>query len=505
MTVRNRSGQALVVSAATLAFALAAGRAEAQVLQRFALRGEAGAGIMLPELQRAQLGYDGAHLQLTGRLGFNLTDWLSLQGSVNNGFFFVSAQSGLGGGRVLAVQGGLRIEPRLGSLGRLWLDGNVGHVSTGEERRLGFDAGLGFEFALAPWLGVGPSARFHLVKHDPEANAPSNATYLSFGLSFTLRAPPEAPPPLSPLDTDGDGVLDPDDQCVTVPRGANPDPGRLGCPRPDADGDGVYDDEDQCVQVPAGPTPDPARRGCPRPDADGDGVYDDEDQCVQVPAGPTPDAARRGCPDGDDDNDGVRNGLDQCRAVSSGLYPDPARLGCPLPDRDRDSVPEPPDACPDQPGAPSTDPQRNGCPGLVLVQAGLIRINQPVYFATAMDTILPTSDPVLTAVGEAMRAMPGIRRVAIEGHTDDVNDDAANLDLSNRRAASVLRWLTEHGIEATRLEAHGFGETRPVRQIAGLRRRALREARALNRRVEFRIVDPAIAAPTPAVPATPHP
>jgi outer membrane protein OmpA-like peptidoglycan-associated protein len=95
--------------------------------------------------------------------------------------------------------------------------------------------------------------------------------------------------------------------------------------------------------------------------------------------------------------------------------------------------------------------------------------------------------------------------VAIEGHTDDVNDDAANMDLSNRRAASVLRWLTDHGIAATRLEAHGFGETRPVRPIAGLRRRALRDARAMNRRVEFRIVDPAIAAPTPTVPPTPHP
>ena len=64
-----------------------AGSADAQVLSRFSLRAEVGAGIMTPTVQRSALGYDGVHIQATGRLGFDVIDWLSLQLSVNNGFF----------------------------------------------------------------------------------------------------------------------------------------------------------------------------------------------------------------------------------------------------------------------------------------------------------------------------------------------------------------------------------------------------------------------------------
>ncbi len=477
---------------ALLPFALATGAllhasaADAQVLSRFSLRAELGAGVMTPSLQRTALGYDGAHLQATGRLGFDALDWLSLQLSVNNGFFFASNQ--LSTGRVLAVQFGLRLQPAIGTAGRLWADVNPGYYSTGADRRVGLDAGVGFEFNLTRAVTLGPVARMHWIPADPAVHQPSDAFYLSFGLSITLRVPREAAEVV--LDRDHDGVLDPVDLCVDVPQGPVADPARRGCPRPDRDGDGVYDDEDTCADVPQGARPDPARRGCPTPDTDGDGVLDPDDQCVTTPQGEHPDPARRGCPDGDDDNDGVLNSMDQCRTVHQGLSPDPARAGCPLPDRDHDTVSDPDDRCPDQPGMPRPGTDRHGCPGEVILTPGQIRITNPVFFATNEDVILPQSFPVLTAVRDVLRAVPGIRRVSVEGHTDDVGDDASNMDLSNRRAASVMRWLTENGIDAGRLEAHGFGETRPLRPIAGLRGRRLRDAQAINRRVEFRITDP---------------
>jgi outer membrane protein OmpA-like peptidoglycan-associated protein len=299
----------------------------------------------------------------------------------------------------------------------------------------------------------------------------------------------------APRDTDSDGVMDPDDQCVDVPQGDHPDPARRGCPQGDRDHDGVMDPDDQCVDVPQGDHPDPARRGCPLNDTDHDGIYDNADQCVDVPQGEYPDPTRPGCPDGDADGDGVLNGRDQCRDVIAGAHPDPARPGCPLPDRDGDTVIDAQDHCPDQPGAPNPDPQRNGCPGLVRVQNGMLQIMAPVFFATNRDVILPRSFPVLTAVGEALRASPDIRRISVEGHTDDVGDDARNMDLSQRRSQSVVRWLSEHQVEPARLEAHGMGETRPMRPIDGLRGRDLRTARSLNRRVEFRITDPAPTTP----------
>jgi outer membrane protein OmpA-like peptidoglycan-associated protein len=478
----------LSVIAASLSALFAAGESQAQIgLHSFALRGEVGAGLMVADVQRMQLGYDSALIQATGRLAFNFIDPLSIQLSVHNGFFFTSIM-GAEMGRTLAFQGGLRLEPMIGRIGRPWLDANAGLVMTGAQQRFGFDAGLGFEFQAASVFALGPFARFHYVQHDPEVNQPSDAMFLSFGLSFTLRAPRPAAP--VPADTDRDGVLDTDDLCVDVPQGEHPDPARRGCPLGDRDRDGVLDQEDHCVDVPQGEHPNPERRGCPLADTDSDGVFDNEDQCVNEPQGEHPDPARRGCPDGDADSDGVLNGQDQCRDVPAGAHPDPARAGCPLPDRDGDTIVDPLDHCPDQPGAPHPDPNRNGCPGLVRVSGCQIQINSPVFFATNRDQILPRSFPVLQAVGDALRATPDIRRVSIEGHTDDVGDDARNMDLSNRRAASVQRWMVEHQVEAGRLEFHGFGETRPLRAVTGLRGRAQRDARSQNRRVDFRIVDP---------------
>ncbi len=171
--------------------------------------------------------------------------------------------------------------------------------------------------------------------------------------------------------------------------------------------------------------------------------------------------------------------------------PDPSRAGCPGADRDNDAVPDTVDACPDRPGAPNTNPRQNGCPGLVLVTGGVIRINRPVFFANNSDQILPRSTAILQAVADTLRLAPQIRRVRVEGHTDNTGPAAHNTDLSQRRAQSVVTWLTGHGIEAERLEAQGLGPTRPLRPNITLANRAM------NRRVEFHITDPAPPATAP--------
>ncbi len=466
---------------------------------------------MFPEWQRATLQFNSVNFQGTGRVFVAPVDWLSVQASVANWVFL---SGGTEFGHVLGVTGGFRLEPMIGRLGRLFLDANGGVGFTGPFTRFYFDAGLGFEFQVARSFSIGPAVRYGHVVQPDDLPAPSDAIFFSGGVALTVGTP-RAEAPTAPSDSDRDGVLDGDDQCADVPAGDHPDPARPGCPDGDQDSDGVLNAADQCRDVPAGDRPDPARAGCPVGDQDSDGVFDNEDQCVSEAAGPHPDASRRGCPDADADRDGVYNSADQCRDVPVGNHPDPARAGCPLPDRDSDSVPDPTDHCPDQAGAPHPDPNRNGCPGQVRVSNGMIQINTPVFFGHNRDVILPRSFPVLQAVADALRASPDIRRVSIEGHTDDVGGDQENMDLSNRRAQSVLRWLTEHQVEASRLEAHGYGETRPIRPITGLSRTERRDAQAQNRRVEFRIVDPASegftqpattpAATTPAAttPATP--
>lgn len=229
---------------------------------------------------------------------------------------------------------------------------------------------------------------------------------------------------------------------------------------------------------------------CPPPpprveDRDGDGVNDDVDQCVGVAQGPHPDARRPGCPDVDTDGDGVYDSADPCPGEAPGLSPDPGRPGCPAPDRDRDAVPDAVDACPEQPGAPSADPKKHGCPGIVEVKGGMIVISQEIFFGKNKDVIKKKSYPVLRSVADTLQAMALIKKVAIEGHSDNKGSRDKNIELSDRRAQAVRRWLVEHGISGDRLTAKGYGPDRPIADNAS------KEGRAKNRRVEFRIVDPA--------------
>jgi outer membrane protein OmpA-like peptidoglycan-associated protein len=109
------------------------------------------------------------------------------------------------------------------------------------------------------------------------------------GFSVTLgRKPPQEPRPVEgPKDSDGDGFLDPDDDCPDVP-GVAPD----GCPIEDSDGDGFLDPDDKCPTTP-GVEPD----GCPVGDRDGDGFLDPDDKCPDQPETVNEHEDDDGCPD----------------------------------------------------------------------------------------------------------------------------------------------------------------------------------------------------------------
>ncbi len=285
-------------------------------------------------------------------------------------------------------------------------------------------------------------------------------------------------------DRDGDGVPDEQDLCPDTHKGWRPDRRRPGCPAKDRDGDGILDNEDQCPDNSQGLRADPNRPGCPMGDRDNDGVLDGDDFCPDVPQGLVPDPQKKGCPAEDRDKDGIFDHLDKCPDVRQGLVPDPQKMGCPAEDRDHDTVPDPLDACPDKAGAPHPDAKKNGCPGLVTVENGKINILLPVFFATNRDVILKKSFPVLQAVGDALLASPQIKKIRIEGHSDNRGKVDYNTDLSRRRAQSVMQWLNDHSIDESRLEAEGYGPTRPIAD------NNTEANRAKNRRVDFVIIDP---------------
>ncbi|WP_166647946.1 OmpA family protein [Hymenobacter sp. UV11] len=267
-------------------------------------------------------------------------------------------------------------------------------------------------------------------------------------------------------DADGDGVPDRKDKCPDTPTGVKVD--ATGCPI-DTDGDGVADYQDKCPDVKGLA----ALQGCP--DADSDGVADADDKCPDTPAGVRVDAS--GCPL-DSDGDKVPDNLDKCPDTPAGVQVD--ANGCPL-DRDGDGVPDSQDKCPDRAGPASN----KGCPE--------IPAETPKYinFDFNRATLKSNSTSKLSQMAQIMNDYPDYS-LSIAGHTDSKGSDDYNLRLSYERAASARKYLLDKGIPADRIEARGYGETKPVGS------NATAAGRALNRRVDF---DPYLTGETNAAEA----
>ena len=102
-----------------------------------------------------------------------------------------------------------------------------------------------------------------------------------------------------------------------------------------------------------------------------------------------------------------------------------------------------------------------------------------IYFDVDKDTLKAESEPTLQQVRKLLIERPALTLI-VAGHTDSDGSAEYNLDLSRRRAASVVQWLTARDIDASRLEPQGMGETQPVAD------NSTPAGRALNRRVEIR-------------------
>ena len=102
-----------------------------------------------------------------------------------------------------------------------------------------------------------------------------------------------------------------------------------------------------------------------------------------------------------------------------------------------------------------------------------------IYFDVNKDVVKAESYGTLKSIADVLKENPDVR-VKIIGHTDSDGDNAKNLDLSQRRAKSVMNELVKvFGIDASRLETDGMGETKPVAP------NDTPVNKALNRRVEF--------------------
>jgi len=117
-----------------------------------------------------------------------------------------------------------------------------------------------------------------------------------------------------------------------------------------------------------------------------------------------------------------------------------------------------------------------------------IMIEQPksftldnVHFDSGKSSIKSSSHDELKELIEFLKLKPEIK-IEIGGHTDNVGEALTNQTLSQSRANSVLKYLTEHGVSAKRLTAKGYGESSPIAD------NTTDKGKRLNRRTEVRIL-----------------
>jgi len=103
-----------------------------------------------------------------------------------------------------------------------------------------------------------------------------------------------------------------------------------------------------------------------------------------------------------------------------------------------------------------------------------------VYFKNNSSELTPASTAVLDRAAAVLNKRSDIR-VEVAAYTDSRGKATYNAALSAMRAKSVMDYLIHHGIDASRLSAHGYGESQPVAD------NATAEGRAKNRRVELRV------------------
>ncbi len=329
------------------------------------------------------------------------------------------------------------------------LNGRLGLFGGGNAAGFPLEGVLGGQFAVSSAIALDVGLRRGFTAG---YGSPNFGAFVGLRLSVTGRTCDFGPEDYDGFQ-DGDYCEDPDNDRDGVPDETD------RCPNDAEDSDGVLDED-----------------GCPDPDNDGDGHLDEVDRCPIEPEDRDGNADDDGCPDPDNDSDGVPDVRDQC-------INDP---------EDLDNY-EDVDGCP-EPGPQAVQVTR---------QESRLLLSQRIYFQYDSDVIRNVSFDILNEVGATLRRNPDIALMRIEGHTDSMGDAQYNLDLSYRRARAVVEYLVQRGVERPRLDFRGFGSQR-----AGVE--ATEDDRALNRRVEFIIVNQGAQAPTtttttPATTPTPTP
>ena len=179
----------------------------------------------------------------------------------------------------------------------------------------------------------------------------------------------------------------------------------------------------------------------------------------------------------DTDGDGIVDKDDNCVSVAGPR----ANGGCPWPDTDGDGVLDKDDNCKNEVGPASN----GGCPEPVITKVAEKKMGEfakTILFNSSRSSFKSGSTDKLDGIVGIMKEFSKATFL-IEGHTDSTGSVSLNEKLSAKRAAAVKDYLVQNGIDASRLESKGFGESNPVDS------NKTRDGRANNRRVEIKVTN----------------
>ncbi|TLN23467.1 OmpA family protein, partial [bacterium] len=234
----------------------------------------------------------------------------------------------------------------------------------------------------------------------------------------------------------------------------------------DADKDGVIDSADKCPGTAAGIVVD--ANGCPK-DSDNDGLIDSDETGKYKTDPNNPDTDGDTLTDGDEVNKYKSNPLKADSDDDRLKDGEEVKLGTDPnnPDTDGGSVTDGVEVS--VAGTNPLDPKDD------VKKARSIQLL--LEFDSGSDKIKPEYMGKIEEVANFLKEFPEVGGT-IEGHTDSAGADAYNMELSNKRAKSVVTLLEEkYGITKGRINSKGYGETKPVAD------NAKPEGRAKNRRI----------------------
>ena len=120
------------------------------------------------------------------------------------------------------------------------------------------------------------------------------------------------------------------------------------------------------------------------------------------------------------------------------------------------------------------------------LEVGAVIKIENIYYDYNKANIREDAKPSLNRLFDLMQQNPNIS-IQINSHTDCRGSDAYNMKLSDARAASVVRFLIEKGVDAARMKSKGYGESAPIEQCADCKKCTEAQYQA-NRRTEFQIL-----------------